>query len=449
MELNNINQVRKRWNIEKFDPVGFPVGESGISKRKKSYWPGFFISVGAGIILAFMILSCEWRRETEAELPEQGIWRGILHLQGQELPFNFSVNRPETGLEIVLMNGEERIGLDEVELYRDSIHIPMQIFDAQIQATFTEHSMTGVWRKNYAKDYIVPFSARSGDSIRFMDRQNDPVYDINGRWEVYFLSGSDSSLAVGIFRQEKNKVEGTFLRSSGDYRYLDGLMDGDSVKLSTFDGEHAYLFKSKMVSRDTIKGTYWSGKTWNQSWVAIRNYAITLPDPDSLTFLKPGYDRIEFELPDLHGKMVSLDNPRFENKVVIIQIFGTWCPNCLDETRFLASWYNKNRDRGAEIVALAFEKKDDINYARERIQRMKEKFNIDYQFLFGGRSDNSVAAAVLPMLNTVVSFPTMIIIDKKGRVRKIHTGFYGPGTGERYEEFVKEFNIFMNKLLEE
>ena len=429
------------------------VGESGGPNIKKSFSGLFSHAARRGMTLLILFLSflwsCEKSKEIGDKIPESGVWRGILHLQGQELPFNFQINQQGSCLEIVLMNGDERLRIDEVEVFEDSIRFPMHIFDTQIMATFSRHSMEGYWQKNYLDDYIIPFSARSGESFRFTDHPQDPPYDINGRWEVYFLSGSDSSLAVGIFRLENHQLEGTFLVPSGDYRYLDGEMDGDSLKLSTFDGEHAYLFQSRMVSRDTLKGTYWSGKSWSQPWVGIRNPSISLPDPEGLTYLKPGYDRIEFQLPDMEGRMVSLDDPSFTDKVVIIQIFGTWCPNCMDETLFLSSWYNKNRDRNAEIVALAFERKDDLNYARERITRMKEKFDIDYEFLFGGRSDKSVASNVLPMINMVVSFPTMIIIDKKGKVRKIHTGFSGPGTGVHYEKFAEEFNLFMDQLLDE
>jgi thiol-disulfide isomerase/thioredoxin len=448
-----IYKVQEKLNMVMLDPLRRQVGESGRSNNKTSFSGLFSLTPRWGMVILFLFLSilwsCERSKEVGDKIPESGVWRGILQMQGQELPFNFQVNHQGSILEIVLMNGDERLRIDEVEVFKDSIRFPMHIFDTQIMATFSRHSMEGHWQKNYLDDYIIPFSARYGESFRFTDHPQDPPYDINGRWEVYFLSGSDSTLAVGVFRLEDQKLEGTFLVSSGDYRYLDGEMVGDSLKLSTFDGEHAYLFKAKMVSRDTLKGTYWSGKTWSQPWVGIRNPSISLPDPESLTFLKPGYDRIEFQLPDLDGRMVSLDDPTFTDKVLIIQIFGTWCPNCMDETLFLSSWYNKNRARDAEIVALAFERKDDINYARERITRMKEKFNINYDFLFGGRSDKSVAASVLPMLNTVVSFPTMIIIDKRGKVRKIHTGFSGPGTGVHYEKFAEEFYLFMDKLLDE
>ncbi|MBR9999339.1 MAG: TlpA family protein disulfide reductase [Cyclobacteriaceae bacterium] len=390
--------------------------------------------------------SCSSGTEGTGRLPGEGVWRGVLHLQDQELPFNFMVYHRDDGPEIELMNGVERILLDEISVSGDSMNIQMHIFDTSIETGYTAESMTGYWQKNYLEDYVIPFNATFGETFRFTG-DPDAMADFSGRWEVYFLSGSDSSLAVGAFTQRANRLEGTFLKTTGDYRYLEGEADGDSLKLSTFDGEHAYLFKGKMISEDLISGMYWSGKTWSQPWIARKNAEISLPDPDSLTFLRPGYDRIEFELPAMDGRPVSVNDPEFRDKVIILQIFGTWCSNCMDETRFLSAWYNRNRHRDVEIIAIAFERKDDLNYARERITRMKERFGINYEFLFGGKSDKDIAARVLPMLNTVVSFPTTIFIDKHGKVRKIHTGFSGPGTGIYYDKFVEEFNLFMDKLL--
>ena len=53
------------------------------------------------------------------------------------------------------------------------------------------------------------------------------------------------------------------------------------------------------------------------------------------------------------------------------------------------------------------------------------------------------------MLNHVLSYPTTIFIDKKGVVRKIHTGFNGPATGEKYTEFKTEFEGFVGELIDE
>jgi thiol-disulfide isomerase/thioredoxin len=401
------------------------------------------------LFFLFVLLSCESQIGSEEKKPGEGIWRGIIYMQGQELPFNFNITHEDDRLELELINGEERIRIDDIYISEDSITIPMHIFDTKITGIFDRHFIEGIWEKNYLENYRLRIKASHQQSFRFSRNPAKTFQNINGRWEVYFLSGTDSSLAVGIFSQENNKLEGTFLKPTGDYRFLEGEIEEDSLRMSTFDGEHAYLFKARIFGKDTLRGTFWSGKSWMQSWIAFRNQEIELPDPDSLTFLKHGYERISFNLPAIDGSMVSLNDPKYKGKVIILQIFGTWCPNCMDETKFLSNWYNKNHQRGIEILAIAFERKDDIGYARERIERMKAKLNIRYDFVFGGRSDKNEAARVLPMLNSVVSFPTTIFIDREGKVRKIHTGFAGPGTGIHYEEFVEDFNLFMDKLLEE
>jgi peroxiredoxin len=347
-----------------------------------------------------------------------------------------------------LINGEEKILIEDASISGDSIFIPMHIFDADLVASFNEKKMMGYWRKNYVEDYIIPFTAEKGGTFRFVDQPSSPPSSIEGRWEVYFKNASGEKLAIGQFKQIGHRVSGTFLRPSGDYRFLVGEVDGNHLFMSTFDGEHAYLFTG-IIDGAGIKGDFYSGKTRHDTWRAERNENIELPDQSSLTYLKEGFKTIDFELPNMHGDLVSLKDPKFNNKVVIVQIFGTWCPNCMDETKFLAGWYNQNKERGVEIVALSFERKDDFQYAKTRIEKLKKRFNVQYEFLFGGKSDKTYTSQVLPMLNKVVSFPTTIFIDRSGQVRQIHTGFNGPGTGEYYQQFVEDFNLLMDKLLSE
>ena len=146
---------------------------------------------------------------------------------------------------------------------------------------------------------------------------------------------------------------------------------------------------------------------------------------------------------------VSLSDPRYKDKVVVVQLLGTWCPNCMDETKFLSYWYERNKQKDVAIIGLAYEKKKEFAYAKERVGKMADKLDVGYDILIAGTADNQKAAETLPMLNHVMAFPTTIFIDKQGNVRRIHTGFSGPGTGEAFEIFVKDFNRFMEKLLQE
>jgi thiol-disulfide isomerase/thioredoxin len=196
-------------------------------------------------------------------------------------------------------------------------------------------------------------------------------------------------------------------------------------------------------------GEYYSGKTWMQFWTAEKNENAALPDPESLTYLKKGYDRIEFNFPDVNGKPVSLNDDKYKNKVVILQLFGTWCPNCMDETKFLVPWYKENNQRGVEIIGLAYERKPDFNYASSRVRKMIDKMKVPYDFVIAGTDNKAEASETLPQLNKVVAFPTTIIIGKDGKVKKIHTGFSGPGTGLYYDQFIQHFNETVNACLAE
>ena len=380
----------------------------------------------------------------------EGVWRGILKPQNVELPFNFIVNRNENDVSFELMNASERIPLEEVIFKDDSVHIPMYIFDATIHAKVINGSeLRGVWIKNYANDYMVPFEAVYGTKERFILQAEPETVSFDGKWEVDFIEGDGAGKAIGLFNQHGNKVTGTFLTPTGDYRFLEGIASGNQMKLSCFDGTHAYLFEAEMLENGTLSGEFWSGKSWYQSWKAKRNEDFELPDPYSMTYMKEGFDTFEFSFPNTNGEFIGLKNERYKEKVVVVQILGSWCPNCMDETRFYVDWYEKNKQRGVEIIGLSFERKEDFTYASSRISNMKKKLNVNYEILVAGTTGKESRARALPMLNEVMSFPTSIFLDRQHKVRKIHTGFSGPGTGVYYEQFVEEFNLFMDKLITE
>jgi thiol-disulfide isomerase/thioredoxin len=200
-----------------------------------------------------------------------------------------------------------------------------------------------------------------------------------------------------------------------------------------------------------MTGMFYSGNHWEESFTAKRNDNYELPSANELTFLNEGYDALAFTFPDADGNQVSLNDDQFKNKVVVVQIMGTWCPNCLDESRYYSEFYNNNAEKDIEFVALAFEYAKTEAKAFKSIKRLKDDIGIQYPILLAqyGTSSKSKAQEKLPMLNHVLSYPTSIFIDKKGKVRKIHTGFNGPATGEKFVEFKTEFTEFLGELLEE
>jgi peroxiredoxin len=403
-----------------------------------------------GILAIFMLLGSCNEKMKEHRLNE-GIWRAELEVMDNELlPFNFKVSKNATGDYIMqIMNAEEVIDVDEIKLMGDSIVIQTPVFEGYLAGKFTENRIKGEFIKE-SLDRVVPFEATYGLEKRFTTSKSSKM-DVSGLWETYFNPNvADEYVGKGIFLQEGNLVTGTFRTTTGDYRYLEGVMDADSLKLSAFDGAHAFLFTAK-VTDSSMSGTFYSGNHSKETFVAKRNDGFELPSPDSLTFMNEGYDKLAFTFPDANGNQISLSDERFSDKMVVVQLMGTWCPNCLDETKFLVEYLDENNNKDLQVIGLAFESAKTKASAFEGIERLMERIGVTYPIVLAqfGSYDKVKAQQKLPMLNHVLSYPTTLFIDKKGAIRKIHTGFNGPATGEKFVEFKKDFNQLVSQLTAE
>lgn len=384
-----------------------------------------------------------------------GMWRGSLITEsGAEIPFNFEVKDSLGKPYLDIINSTDRFRVDEITRVGDSINIQMPLFDSEIAGTLKDGKIDGVWIKHLAdKDQTMTFYAQANAPWRIKEKAKESSANVDGKWKTTFISGDgkDTTIAVGEFHQDKSKVTGTFLTTTGDYRFLDGIVEGNHLSLSTFDGSHAYLFTADITGDSSLtNGKFYSGFSSIDNFTAKKDSTARLPDAYSLTFLKKGEKKISFTFPDLNHQMVSLSDARFKNKVVIIQMLGSWCPNCMDETAYLSKFYSKYKNKGVEVIGLAYERTKDFDKSKKNIERLKNRFNVQYPLLITGyTNEKGEAAKSLPMLNNVMAFPTMIIIDKKGDVRKIHTGFSGPGTGKHYIEFGNEFEKLINDLIAE
>ncbi|MFD2523871.1 peroxiredoxin family protein [Emticicia soli] len=401
------------------------------------------------LLLLSLIALASCKNSTELKT---GAWRGTVQTAGGELPFGLDIQKEGDGYAVVVVNGDEKLKMDKAFIKDDSLHIPMEIFDSEIVAKIDGDKLTGYWKKMRSNFTFLSsaFEAEYGKTYRFAEATDAPVSTLASKYEVLFLSGDkqDSTQSVGVFETSGTQVKGSFLTTTGDYRFLVGDIVGDSLKLSCFDGSNAFLFKAK-IDGDKLAGGFWAGPTGFESWTATKNDSAELPDATKLTYLKEGYKTVDFSFPNTDNKKISLSDEAYKGKVVVIQILGSWCPNCMDESKFLAPWYKKNKERGVEIVGLSYEKSTDTSFAFPKIKRMKERFGMDYEVLLAGTNNKDEASKTLPMLNKVIGFPTTIFIDKKGQVREIHTGFSGPGTGHYYDEFVSDFNRLIDKLLAE
>ena len=378
---------------------------------------------------------------TKAQVaPKQGVWRGTFSLfEGKESPFNFELK----GKDAYLLNASERFELKGVTQKGDSLFIPVEIFDAVLAAKIeSPTTLSGVFKKGTTR---IPFKASQGSRYRFFEKVASSKASLAGKWEVYM--GTATTPVIGVFEQKGQKITGTFLSKTGDYRYYEGDIKGDEFYLSAFSGSSPALIIGK-IEGNTITGQS-IGATSARPLKGTKNDQIELPDAYSLTKVKDG-KQFDFTFPDAFtGQNTSLSDAKYKGKVVIVTILGSWCPNCIDEASYMAPWYKANKNRGVEIIGLSFERKNDPAFAKTRLEALKKRFDIQYDILFAGLADTQYASSVLPALSEIISFPTTIIVDKSGKVAKIHTGYSGPATGKYYDDFVKEFNHEIDELLKQ
>ena len=382
-----------------------------------------------------------------------GAWRGEIEIQGKKLPFRMEVSYV-AGAEapnVEFINGEERVPVDEVHIGKDRVSLVMTAFNTRIDGRFKDGRLSGTLTKinEGAERQEMPVTLVPGQHHRFFPMLKPPGVDLTGRWRVMFTEPDGGNYpAVGEFRQEGSQVYGTFMTPTSDYRYLAGAVRDNRLYLSAWDGYHVFLFEADVKDDGTLSGEFWSGPSWHETWTAERDANATLPDMDKPTYLKEGAGPFAFTFPDQDGNPVSLSDPRFDNKVVIVQLAGSWCPNCADETRFLAPWYRENRERGVEVIALMFEHFDDFESAARQVRTWREKHGVDYATLVAGTSAKDDVAGKLPQLNDFLAFPTTIFVAPDGEVARIQTGFNGPATA-RYEQEIAKFNATVDALLEQ
>ncbi len=410
--------------------------------------------IGVWLLIFYVMIALPAFSQTKNPVFKTGSWKGMLHRSdGEIIAFNFTAKKENGKLHLYVHNASENLLVDSIRQQGDSVWIQMPFFASGFALRIRDDgNMEGNYIKNYGDRLrMMPFTATFGKAERYAS-VSKPVYNISGKWEVQF-EGDDPlyTAAIGDFTQSPDgKITGTFSTPTGDYRFLEGTVNADSMQLSAFDGGHAMLFTARLLNDSTIAdAAMYSGWSDKQTWTARRNDQATLPDGYSITTMRPGETALNFRFLSTDSSLVSINDAQYKGKVVIVQILGSWCPNCMDETAFLSRFYKENRHKGIEVIGLAYERTEDFTESREALQPFLKRFRVEYPFLITGVTvtDDNRTEKTLPQLNNLKAFPTTIFIDKKGKVDKIHTGYDGPATGERYEAFKEEFHNEIDKLL--
>jgi len=371
-----------------------------------------------------------------------GRWSAALDLAGGPLPFQLLVDE-HGGLRAGrLCSATDCQAISAIRQEGDSLVFELADYAASIAVVVRGDSLVGRYHNVGRRGpRTIPLRAARGA----MPVSSAPA-TLVGRWDAWFQSGFDATPRVLLIENTPGGAEGTIISNSGDYGRFAGEMKGDTIRMGHFDGSFVYLLTARLDG-DTLRGIFHAGLRSQTPFVAVRSTGRRHLTPPTEVTRADSTTPFAFAAPDLEGRTVSSTDARFRGKVVLLDIFGTWCPTCHEAAPLLAELYRDYHARGLEVVGLAFEVAGDSTVDAPQVRRYRDKFGLPFPLLLGGTSDVETVAGLLPGLDGFTAFPTTIFLGRDGRVRRIHAGFYGAATGSAHEALKAEFRREVERLL--
>ena len=333
------------------------------------------------------------------------------------------------GKDITIYNGGEDIVLSLI----DDSTFSVPVFSGSLVGAWREDGVfCGGWTASLrSPDYFIPLEivpSKSGEEC------NETPSEFNYK----------TTCGILVAQEFCDSIVGTILTPTGDYRYLSGTIDARELKLGTFDGAHLFSFEADVVGDSLVNGWFKSGTHFSESWGGVKTNKVA---PDWSSSQEPNLNKpVSFRALNLDSIEVEVDLSCLKDsgkKLLVVDVLGTWCPNCYDEVRLLKEMSNKYPE--VMFASVAFERLDTVK-TLERLSQFKANLELDWEVYYGGKASKALADSVLPFLGGVKSFPTTAFIPLEGQI-KVHTGFSGPATKE-YENEVDFYTSTIESFLD-
>jgi thiol-disulfide isomerase/thioredoxin len=353
----------------------------------------------------------------------------------------------KTDVQWEIVNGAERIPI-EIKWGKDStFKSSLPLFNTYFEGKKEKGVLTGEWvDPTRTGDYRIPFQIMKNRTRDFDTKVHVPDHF---KYKIVFEDDTVPAILDMAVVKEEFRIYGTVLTETGDYRYLQGEpLDNSKFYLSAFDGTHLFYLAGHLEG-NKIDGIFMSGKHYLGKFTGEADANFQLRKADELTWMKDPKDVLKLKVSSDVKTERSFGERDWKGKVTLVQIMGTWCPNCTDESRFVKSMFEKYAAQGLQVVPVSFERGSDKQVSFTRINSQAKQMALPYPVYLGSGADSpqKAAAIVFAQLNHVMSFPTLILVGKDGKVKKVWTGFYGPGTGVHYTEHTKEIEEAVLRLL--
>jgi thiol-disulfide isomerase/thioredoxin len=391
-----------------------------------------------------LVLLPLWLATASQSAPLEGRWRAALELAGTQLPFELRIQRLEGGLVADVCNGPRCDSRAGVRTRGDSVEFDIADYDATISAVRRGDSLVGTYH-NVGRNgpRSIPFHAGRGQWPGVLAQ---PA--LLGSWDAWYVTDQRRSPRELVLRNGEQGLEAGVVSNTGDLGMFWGRAVADSFMVARFDGVSVYVLAGKLTG-DTLRGIFHAGLRTQTPFFAVRSSGTAhLTAPTAITSADT-VTPFHFAFPDLTGRMVTQEDSRFRGKVVLVDIFGSWCVTCHEATPHLLELYRDYHPKGLEILGLGYEVTGDSARDNPQIRRFRDKFSIPWPLLHAGTSVVEETAATLPQLHGFTAYPTTIFLGRDGRIRQVYAGFRGPSAGAQHLRQIEDYRRIIEQLLAE
>ncbi len=374
----------------------------------------------------------------------EGRWDAVVVVNDVEIPFRLDLTHSASGVSGALFNGDERVESTSGTFSDNVLTLTYDHYATRLEARLIDgRRLDGRYERARGAPY--PFRASPAAAAA---SASATVPSIGGLWHIPVKSSKGEAAWRFIVHQNGADVSAAILRVDGDTGALTGRYRDGTFVLSHFSGQRPALMEITLEPDGTLallqnkrmKMTAFREETAREHHVAAPT------DPARHSFARTPTERFRFSFPDADGRLISSEDERFRNKVVIVSITGTWCPNCHDEAPFLTELYHQYRALGLEVVALSFEEAAQLQNPA-RLRAYAARYGIDYPMLLAGIPDELTDK--VPQIENLNAFPTTIFLGRDGLVREVHAGFPSKASGRFYTETRDEIRRMVEQLLSE
>ena len=371
-------------------------------------------------------------------LPAQeiaGRWDGSAKVSDTlTVPVHLDLSGSGNHVEGIFLNGPQRAVSTEGQITGNTLTLKYAQFNLTFVATLQDGVLKGIYAVPDRFAYPVVLKPHE---------PSDPVGEqapiMQGVWIIPTESAKGEHALRLIVNQYGANAYATILRVDGDTGVLAGTYHNGKFVLSHFGDVRASILEITPVPDGTLVLTLYgththAGKDGEPAkLIAYREAdakARKLPLPDDFsthTSIRDTAQPFRFSFPDLNGRLISNTDAQFKNKVVLLNVTGSWCPNCHDEAPYLAELYRRYHARGLEIVALDFEEPEQI-HSLLRLRSFIKKYGVGYTYLVAGEPKE--VHDKLPQAENLNAWPTTFFVGRDGLVHFVETGFTSQGSGE-------------------